>query len=142
GGEAPGIANSYVRAVLNRAVTTGEPIPHYTDGIYINANTGLTWFEALQDYSIAVDNFRDFKPDPISDWALNPMWHSWYAHADRIDEARIRQDAQLAAKLGVTTIELDAGWNIPWEHSYSFDTDGDYFFDEGRFPDPVGMIRE
>ncbi|MGV3761749.1 MAG: alpha-galactosidase [Parapedobacter sp.] len=142
GGEAPGIANSYVRAGLNRSITTGVPTHSYKDGIYINADDNVTWFEALQDYSITVDEFRDFEPDPISDWALNPMWHSWYAHADRIDEARIRNDAQLAAKLGVTTIELDAGWNIPWEHAYSFDTDGDYFFDGGRFPDPVGMVKE
>lgn len=142
GGEAPGIANSYVRVGLNRSISADVSMQSYSDGIYINANDEVTWFEALQDYSATVDAFRNFTPDPVSDWALNPMWHSWYAHADRIDEARIRQDAQLAAKLGVTTIELDAGWNIPWEHSYSFDTDGDYFFDEGRFPDPVGMIRE
>lgn len=142
GGEAPGIANSYVRASLSRLMTSGVPTDRYRDGIYLNANPKLTWFEALEDYSIAVDKFRGFKSDPISDWALNPMWHSWYAHADRIDEARIREDARLAASLGVTTIELDAGWNIPWEQSYSFDTDGDYFFDGGRFPDPVGMIQE
>ncbi len=142
GGEAPGIANSYVRVVLNRILHNNPPVPAFKDTLYVNADPDITWFEALIGYGAAVDAARNFKAHPISEWALNPMWHSWYAHADRIDEKQIREDARRARELGVTTVELDAGWNIPREANYSFDSDGDYEFDAGRFPDAKGMIRD
>lgn len=141
GGEAPGIANSYVRVALKRVYHNDPPIQVFKDAIYFNANPNITWFEALTDYSAAVDAARDFKAHSVSDWALNPMWHSWYAHSDKIDEKQIRDDARRARELGVTTIELDAGWNMPFEVGYSFDSDGDYDFDAGRFPDARGMIN-
>lgn len=142
GGEAPGIANSYVRVVLSRAFHNDPPFPVFEDDLYVNANSDITWFEALEDYSDAVDKARDFKTHSVGEWAMNPMWHSWYAHADKINEAKIRDDARLACELGVTTIELDAGWNIPPDKSYSFDTDGDYEFNADRFPDARGMIDD
>jgi len=140
GGEAPGIANSYVRVVFNRVHSSGEPIAVFKGGIYVNANPDVTWFEALEGYSAAVDAARDFKGLPIGQWAFNPMWHSWYAHADKIDEPQIRDDARRARELGATTIELDAGWNMPREVKYGFVNEGDYVFDSGRFPDAKGMI--
>jgi hypothetical protein len=142
GGEAPGIANSYVRVELSRSFHNDPPSPIFEDGLYINANPDITWFEALEDYSVAVDEARDFKIHSMSEWAMNPMWHSWYAHADKIDEAKIRDDASRAHDLGVTTIELDAGWNIPPDVGYSFDSDGDYEFDSARFPNAEGMIED
>jgi hypothetical protein len=140
GGEAPGIANSYVRINLNGAMSNGVPVRVFKDALYVNADPDLTWFEALEGYSAAVDAARGSKVRPVSQWALNPMWHSWYAHADKIDEAQIRDDARRAKDLGATTIEIDAGWNMPREVGYSFDNEGDYDFDSGRFPDANGMI--
>lgn len=71
------------------------------------------------------------------------MWHSWYAYDEKVDEKKIRDNAHRARELGITTIELDAGWNIPSEAAYSFiDSEGDYTFDSGRFPDARGMIEE
>jgi hypothetical protein len=142
GGEAPGIANSYVRVVLNQSPPNALPRTNYADALYINADPNATWFEALEGYSAAVDAARHFKAPPVSDWAFNPMWHSWYAHGDKIDEARIREDARLARALGATTIELDAGWNIPRGAGYAFDNEGDYRFAADRFPNPKGMINE
>jgi hypothetical protein len=140
GGEAPGIANSYVRTVLKRIFQNDPPVLIFKDAIYVNADSNITWFEALAAYGAAVDAARNFKVNSVSKWALNPMWHSWYAHADKVDEKLIRDDARRAADLGVTTIEIDAGWNIPANAIYSFDSDGDYEFDTGRFPDARGMI--
>jgi hypothetical protein len=140
GGEAPGIANSYVRIDLNGAMSNGVPVRLFKDALYVNADPDITWFEALEGYSAAVDAARGFKARSISQWALNPMWHSWYAHADKIDEALIRDDARRAKDLGATTIELDAGWNMPRDAGYSFDNEGDYDFDSVRFPDARGMI--
>ncbi len=141
GGEAPGIANSYVRVTLNRILHNNPSVKIYKDTLYVNADPDITWFEALTAYGAAVDTARNFQPHPVSKWALNPMWHSWYAHADRINEKQIREDFRRAHDLGATTIEIDAGWNIPSETSYSLDGDGDYEFDKSRFPDAKGMIK-
>lgn len=140
GGEAQGIANSYVRVGFNRTWPDKAPVQVYKDALYINANPDVTWFEALEGYSAAIDQVRGFQPQPIGEWAFNPMWHSWYAHADKIDEVQIREDARRASLLGVTTIELDAGWNMPRESPYCSDNEGDYNFDPGRFPNPKEMI--
>lgn len=142
GGEASGIANSYVRVTMNRSTPTVTlTVTSYSEALYINANPEKSWFEALEGYSAAVDNARNFVARPVSDWAFNPMWHSWYAHADQIDETLIRDDALRAKHLGATTIELDAGWNIPIGQNYSFENEGDYNF-SNRFPNAVGMISD
>ena len=142
GGEAPGIANSYVRVNMKRMnPSNGTDIFTYSDALYINANSKVDWFEALRGYSRSVDAARQFKTAQISDWALNPMWHSWYAHADEINETLIRDDAQRAGLLGVKTIQIDAGWNIPKGEGYSFENEGDYSF-SNRFPNAVGMIQD
>ncbi len=141
GGEAPGIANSYVRIGMKKTINNQSEKTVYKDTLYSNADPKISWFEALQAYSAAVDVARDFKMNQMSKWALNSMWHSWYAHADQIDEKKIRDDAIRAHELGVKTIEIDAGWNMPPTVPYSFDSEGDYLFDEARFPDPNGMIN-
>lgn len=141
GGEAPGIANSYVRVVFTRTWPSAVPVKEYKDALYLNANPEISWFEALKAYSVAVDSFRKYLPADAGEWALNPMWHSWYAHGDLIDEAQIRDDARRAHDLGVKTIEIDAGWNIPPGIPYAFENEGDYKFDPQRFPDPLEMIE-
>ena len=142
GGEAPGIANSYVRVLFRRQTTlAGNGVSRYSDALYLNANPRQEWHDALEAYSEAVDKERSFIPRKISKWAMNPMWHSWYAHADNIDEEKIKKDAILANQLGMKTIQIDAGWNIPAGQNYSFDNEGDYFFSD-RFPKGAAMIRE
>lgn len=141
GGEAPGIANSYVRVTFHRPTPSqGKDVTLFSDALYLNANTQQDWFESLRAFSDAVDKEHNFIPDKISEWAMNPMWHSWYAHADNIDEENIRRDAKLANELGMKTIQLDAGWNIPSGQNYSFENEGDYFFSD-RFPNAAEMIK-
>ena len=136
----PGIANSYVRATLTRNGTGARQVKSFKDGIYLNADPDVSWDDALLDYAKAVDEARDFKPQPVGQSAFNPMWHSWYAHADQIDEAQIRRDAKDAAALGVKTIEIDAGWNM--STGYGFDNEGFHEFDTKRFPNAKGMIDD
>jgi hypothetical protein len=142
GGEAPGIANSYVRVLFRRQPPlSGNGARQYSDALYLNANPRQEWHDALEAYSEAVDKERSFVPGKISEWAMNPMWHSWYAHADDIDEEKIRKDAILANRLGMKTIQIDAGWNIPTGQNYSFENEGDYSFSD-RFPRGAEMIWE
>ena len=117
-----------------------QPYTVIEGSTYDTANGGEA-YDALKAYSQAVDKERLFIPGKISEWAMNPMWHSWYAHADNIDEEKIRKDAILANQLGMKTIQIDAGWNIPSGQNYSFDNEGDYFFSD-RFPRGAAMIRE
>ena len=140
GGEAQGIANSYVRVTMVRNGTGAGEAKVFKDGIYVNADPEMSWHEALIDYSGAVDKARNFKPQPIGENAFNSMWHSWYAHSDKIDEAQIRRDARDAAALGVKTIEIDAGWNM--NASYGFDNEGTHEFDPTRFPNGKGMVDD
>jgi len=142
GGEAPGIANSYVRVTFHRNLhEAGSTVTQYKDAMYLNANPDRQWFEALTAYSDAVDKENAFIPRKVSEWAMNPMWHSWYAHADDINEEKIRNDAILANQLGLTNIQIDAGWNIPSGQIYSFENEGDYYFSD-RFPNGEEMIQE
>lgn len=142
GGEAPGISNSYVRVNISRSIPTKTlMVTDYSEALYVNENPQINWFEALNGYSLAVDKARNFNSQSVSDWALNPMWHSWYAHADEINEELIRDDAIRANLLGVKTIQIDAGWNIPIGKGYSFENEGDYFFSD-RFPKAGEMINE
>lgn len=142
-GEAQGLANSYVRLQFTKS-GPAEKVKSSTDGVYINANPDVIWHEALSDYSRAVDEARNFQADErVPDVFLNPMWHSWYAHSDKINEEQIRDDARRAAALGITTIELDAGWYYPpSEPKHSLEVEGDYDFDPERFPNPRGMIDD
>ena len=142
GGEAPGIANSYARIGFVRNPLHTDPVKTFNDGIYVNANSAQTWHDALTDYADTVDAWRSFKPVPVGKNALRAMWHSWYAHADKIDQAQLADDARHAAALGIQALEIDAGWNIPPGVNYSFDVEGDYDFNTERFPNTVGMVDE
>jgi Glycosyl hydrolases family 31 TIM-barrel domain len=142
GGEAPGIANSYVRVALDRIMSNSGRLTAFQDALFVDADPEVSWFRALQDYSAAVDAPRGYEVRALSKWALNPMWHSWYACADQIDEATILEEARRAKKLGITTVEIDAGWNIPRRAGYSLENEGDYAFDPGRFPAPKQMINK
>jgi hypothetical protein len=142
GGEAQGIANSYIRAGFKRTWHNASEITSYSDGIYINADPDMLWYEALSGYSQAVDSANKYKPYPISQFAFNPMWHTWYAHACDIDQTEILADARLAATLGFRTLEIDAGWNISKSKGYAISYDGDYEFNPERFPDADAMISQ
>lgn len=142
-GEAQGLANSYVRLQFTKS-GPAEKVKSFTDGVYINANPDVIWHEALSDYSRAVDDARNFQANERApDVFLNPMWHSWYAHSDKIKEEQIRDDARRSAALGITTIQLDAGWSYPpSEPSHSLAVEGDYVFDPERFPNAREMIDD
>ena len=85
---------------------------NYEDGIYANADPSINWDDALLAYAKAVDSQRHFEAHPIGADAMNPMWHSWYAHGFDINQGQLLEDARDAAALGVKTIEIDAGWNM------------------------------
>lgn len=140
GGEAPGIANSYARAGFLREPQHKTPVAEFRDGFYVSADTSRYWYEILAEYAAAVDAWRALPDRPVGKNALRSMWHSWYAHADKIDQAQLLDDARRAAALGVQALEIDAGWNIPPDVGYAFEVEGDYVFDSTRFPDPVAMV--
>ena len=141
GGEAPGIANSYARIGFVRQPQHVEPVRAFKDGLYVSADTAISWYDTLIDYAGAVDSWRSFTPKPVGKNALRSMWHSWYAHADKIDQVQLLDDAEHAAPLGIQALEIDAGWNLPPGVGYSFDVEGDYDFDTGRFPDTAAMVN-
>lgn len=91
------------------------------------------WQDTFAQYAAWVDQQRQFQPRPESPYALDPMWHSWYAFGEYIDSKRIADNARLGKELGLTNIQFDAGWNSP--RPYEFSTEGDYHFISDYFPD-------
>ncbi|OHB59717.1 MAG: hypothetical protein A2Y12_14770 [Planctomycetes bacterium GWF2_42_9] len=144
GGEAQGIANSYVRIGFKRSWSPNSTTTSFSDGIYINADPNVLWYEALANYTQVVDVNRDYKPFPVSSIAFTPMWHTWYAHAADINQGQILSDAKQAVSLGFRTVEIDGGWNFPKSEGgrYSFTYEGDYDFNRERFPDANAMISQ
>lgn len=143
GGEAPGIANKYASVSLERIFDEHNEVTEFADGLYAEADADISWFQSLINYSKAADRFTGFDGRrKTSAWALNPAWSTWYAHASDINQEMLLEDARLARELGVTTIEIDAGWNTRKGVSYHLDEDGDYYFNKDRFPDPEKLINE
>lgn len=108
------------------------------DGLFVSA-IDEDWFASLRRYTSFVDEQRDFEGHPVHDRALLPMWHSWYAFENEIDQDRVISQIALAKELGFGTFQLDAGWN----------TGADWVTDEGcyepnreRFPEFERVIHE
>ena len=136
GGEAPGIANSYVRVGFKRSWSDEIATSSFSDGIYINADPSIFWYDALHTFADAVDVARNYQPHSLSDRAFGPMWHTWYAHAFDINQAEVLVDAKIAADLGFRTFQIDAGWQ---DDTGSIPAQGLYDFHPTRFPDPLAM---
>lgn len=108
------------------------------DGIFVSA-INEDWFASLRRYSSFVDKQRRFEGHEVHDRDLLPMWHSWYAFENEIDQDNVLSQIAKAKELGFGTFQLDAGWN----------TGADWVTDEGcyepnreRFPEFERVMQE
>ncbi len=114
----------------------------YKDALYVSL-APLYWFDVARDYSEFVDSFTRYKPNPIPDWAYEPVYCSWYPYEDNIDERIIWENAKIAKEVGIGTFLIDAGWNTEREGEWHWIDGryGDYIPCEKKFPDFKGLIR-
>lgn len=114
----------------------------YKDALYISIEP-LYWFDVARDYAEFVDSYTGYKPNPIPDWAYEPVYCSWYPYEDNIDERIIWENAKIAKQVGIGTFLIDAGWNTERQGEWHWINGkyGDYIPCEGKFPDFKGLIK-
>jgi len=128
-----GVANNNYYLSFNQLAAVEEPLQTRRHALVIFVSRQRTaWENVFTQYASWVDEQQHFQPRPGSSYALDPMWHSWYAFGEYIDSKKIEDNARLGKELGLTNIQFDAGWNSPIP--YVFETEGDYHFVADRFP--------
>jgi hypothetical protein len=108
------------------------------DGIFVST-ADEDWFDSLRRYTAFIDERRSFTGIPVSDRALLPMWHSWYAFENEINQENIRSQIAKAKELGFGTFQLDAGWNTGADWVIE---EGQYVPNRERFPDFEQVMQE
>lgn len=114
----------------------------YKDAFYIST-VPLQWFDVAKDYAEFVDSYTGYKPNPIPEWAYEPVYCSWYPYEDNIDENIIWENAKIAKQVGIGTFLIDAGWNTEKEGEWHWIDGryGDYIPCKRKFPDFKGLIK-
>lgn len=115
----------------------------HKDAFYVST-APQNWFDVAKDYASFVDSFIGYKPNPIPDWAYEPVYCSWYPYEDKINEKIILENARIAKEVGIGTFLIDAGWNTEKDGEWSWINGryGDYIPCESKFPDFKGLIRK
>ena len=136
-----GIANNNYYLSLDQLASVEEPLRtrRHTLEIFVSRRR-TAWEEVFTQYASWVDEQHHFQARPESSYALDPMWHSWYAFGEYIDARKIQDNARLGKELGLTNIHFDAGWNSPTP--YTFETEGDYHYVTDRFPNFKELVEK
>ena len=79
--------------------------------VFFVSRQRTAWETVFAQYASWVDKQHHFEARPESSYALDPMWHSWYAFGEYIDAKKIEDNARLGKELGLKNIQFDAGWN-------------------------------
>lgn len=122
--------------------STKLEVQEYKDAFYISI-APLYWFDVARDYSSFVDSFTGYEPNPIPNWAYEPVYCSWYPYEDNINEKIIWENAKIAKEVGIGTFLIDAGWNTEREGEWHWIDGGygDYIPCRSKFPDFKRLIE-
>jgi alpha-galactosidase len=122
--------------------STKLTVKELKDAIYVSI-APRNWFDVAKDYASFVDDFSGYKPNPIPDWAYEPVYCSWYPYEDNINEKIIWENARIAKEVGIGTFLIDAGWNTERSGEWSWIDGryGDYIPCSSKFPDFKGLIK-
>ena len=109
-----GVANNNYYLSFDQLAAVEEPLQlHRHSLVLFVSRERASWEKVFAHYASWVDEQNHFQPHPESSYALDPMWHSWYAFGEYIDAKKIEDNARLGKDLGLTNIQFDAGWNSP-----------------------------
>ena len=135
-----GVANNNYYLSFDQLAGVEEPLRTSRHSLALFVSRQRTaWENAFTQYASWVDEQQQFQAHPESTYALDPMWHSWYAFGEYIDSKKIADNARLGKELGLMNIQFDAGWNSPTP--YVFETEGDYHFVTDRFPNFLELVE-
>ena len=100
------------------------------------------WFRVVKTYADYVDEKYGYQCRSVPEGAYEPVWCSWFAFTDDINQEVILENARLGKELGVGTILVDAGWNTPTGDWFRSDGPyGDYVPVKEKFPDLKGLVQ-
>ncbi len=136
-----GIANNNYYLSFDQLASVEEPLRTSRRSlVFFVSRQRTAWEEVFTQYASWVDEQHHFEASPESSYALDPMWHSWYAFGEYIDAKKIEDNARLGKELGLTNIQFDAGWNSPLP--YTLESEGDYHFVTDRFPNFKELVEK
>ena len=136
-----GVANNNYYLSFDQLASVEEPLRTRRHSLVLFVSRQRTaWERVFTQYASWVDEQRHFQARPESSYALDPMWHSWYAFGEYIDAKKIKDNARIGKELGLTNIQFDAGWNSPTP--YVFESEGDYHFVTDRFSNFKELVEK
>ena len=91
------------------------------------------WAKAVKEASDWIGKAAGFKNAPVPESAFDPLYSTWYAYLQDVQDKPLEEEARQAASLGMKTMILDDGWQK--EKSVSFySAVGDWMPVKSRFP--------
>ncbi|MDN5338497.1 MAG: alpha-galactosidase [Thermotogaceae bacterium] len=88
-----------------------------------------TWFEITGEYS----NWANSQQDRLPDWMYDPVYCSWYAFYQEVNQDHLEHVAQEAYNLGFKIFILDDGW-FTFDNNRGYWYTGDWEVYKGKFP--------
>lgn len=80
------------------------------------------------------------RPLPVPPQARRPVYSTWYAYHEAVDQRALQTESHEAAELGFGSVFLDFGWQLHGDSRY-FDGCGDWYRDPAVFPDLADSVR-
>ena len=99
----------------------------------------LFWGDAVRTASDWVAAQAGFVAAPVPEAAYDPLYSTWYAYLQEVRDRPLEREARLAHDLGMRTMILDDGWQMPVARD-TYDMTGDWQPATNRFPDMRGHV--
>ncbi len=96
--------------------------------------------EVVQEAAAWIVEESSIIPHVVSDLAKVPLYSTWYAFHQSLDEDQLRKECQLATNLGMKLIIVDDGWQTMDDgrgYDYTGDWNPDRFKDMSKFVEDI-----
>ncbi len=100
---------------------------------------GVKWYDVVRDAAAWIGKVNGFQAAHVPEAAYEPLYSTWYAYLQEVQDQALEKEARHAAQVGMKTMVLDDGWQK--ENSLSFySACGDWMPAKSRFPDMKGHV--
>lgn len=139
--ELEGARDGYDYALSMRRLTgdAEKPAASFEIDLYLSQQPHY-WFEAVQQYTAAVDAATGYTPRPTPQIAYEPQYSTRYPFEDKITQDIVLNNALLAKELGAKQILIDVGWSTNQGWADSSGDYGDYTPASSKFSDFKGLV--
>lgn len=119
-----------------------EPVPQlevYEGTLRIDYRD-IPYYEALKSASAWWETLPGFKPAPVPEVALRPMYSTWYSFHQELTAAELERQAGLAKEIGCESIIVDDGWQT-LDNSRGYGYTGDWEVCGSKIPDMSAHVE-